>query len=136
MFGFAVVVGEVPNVWNGYWLFHDWMLACSRRLLGTCGTIREAGGRGDEQRCLSFVSAAANLGDPVGHAALLADEAGVPIHLDGARMIGSLFILEVEDLAAARRFAAGDPYAKAGLFASTEINPWRWLIESGKPRQE
>jgi len=37
-------------------------------------------------------------------------------------------VLEAADLAAARAFAAADPYAKAGLFASVEVRPWRWLI--------
>jgi uncharacterized protein YciI len=38
---------------------------------------------------------------------------------------GSLLLVETADRAAAEAFAAGDPYAKAGLFASTDIRPWR-----------
>ena len=34
---------------------------------------------------------------------------------------GSLLVIEVADMAAARAFAAADPYAKAGLFAKTDI---------------
>jgi len=46
--------------------------------------------------------------------------------LDGAgAMAGSLIILDVADLAAARAFNAGDPYQKAGLFERVEIRPWR-----------
>jgi uncharacterized protein YciI len=26
--------------------------------------------------------------------------------------------------------AENDPYAKAGLFASVEIKPWKWLIKN------
>ena len=38
---------------------------------------------------------------------------------------GSLLLVETADRAGAEAFAAGDPYARAGLFASTEIRPWR-----------
>jgi uncharacterized protein YciI len=38
---------------------------------------------------------------------------------------GSLLIIEAADLAEAERFAAGDPYAKAGLFATSTVMPWR-----------
>lgn len=40
-------------------------------------------------------------------------------------MVGSMFILEVEDQAAAEAFAAQDPYALAGVFERTEIRPFR-----------
>ena len=40
-------------------------------------------------------------------------------------MIGSMFILEVADLAAAEAFAAEDPYTLAGVFERTEIRPFR-----------
>ncbi|WP_170459431.1 YciI family protein [Ruegeria arenilitoris] len=48
--------------------------------------------------------------------------------LDGDAMIGSLVILDVEDLAAARAWADNDPYAKAGLFTSVELIPWKRVI--------
>ena len=48
--------------------------------------------------------------------------------LDGDAMIGSLVILEVEDLAAAQGRADNDPYAKAGLFQSVELIPWKKVI--------
>ncbi len=48
--------------------------------------------------------------------------------LDGDAMIGSLVILEVEDLAAAQSWADNDPYAKAGLFQSVELIPWKKVI--------
>ena len=48
--------------------------------------------------------------------------------LDGDAMIGSLIILDVEDLAAAQAWAANDPYALAGLFDSVELIPWKKVI--------
>ena len=49
--------------------------------------------------------------------------------LDGeGRMIGSLLILDVADMAAARDWAQGDPYAKAGLFDSVELIEWKRVI--------
>jgi len=43
-------------------------------------------------------------------------------------MIGSLIVLDVEDMAAAETWAASDPYAKAGLFQSVELIPWKKVI--------
>jgi uncharacterized protein YciI len=50
---------------------------------------------------------------------------GGPFLDEAGDMAGSLMIIEVDDLAAARAFIAGDPYAKAGLFQSVDIRPWR-----------
>jgi uncharacterized protein len=44
------------------------------------------------------------------------------------RPIGSLLILECADLAAARTLLDEDPYAKAGLFASVELSPFRRVV--------
>ncbi|HEY5598400.1 MAG TPA: YciI family protein [Kiloniellales bacterium] len=44
---------------------------------------------------------------------------------DGETPTGSLLILDFDDLAAAKAFAAGDPYNKAGLFDSVTVKPWR-----------
>lgn len=44
------------------------------------------------------------------------------------QMIGSLLILEVDDMQAAMRWAAGDPYSKAGLFQDVELIPWKKVI--------
>ncbi len=44
---------------------------------------------------------------------------------DGATPIGSLVVVEAESLEAACAFAADDPYAKAGLFESSTVWPWR-----------
>lgn len=46
----------------------------------------------------------------------------------GGAMVGSLLILDVPDAAAAEAWAAGDPYAAAGLFAKVEIRPWNRVI--------
>ena len=44
------------------------------------------------------------------------------------QMAGSLVILSVDSVPAARDWAAGDPYAKAGLFASVDIREWKKVI--------
>jgi uncharacterized protein YciI len=53
--------------------------------------------------------------------------AGPTLGEDGA-MTGSMLVIEVADRAAAEAFAANDPYAKAGLFQSVAIRPWKWVI--------
>lgn len=52
---------------------------------------------------------------------------------DSETMNGSLIVIEAPSLAVARDIAAGDPFAKAGLFASVEIRPWLWTL--GKPEE-
>ena len=54
--------------------------------------------------------------------------AGPTLTDDGSAMTGSLLIVEFEDRAAAERFCADDPYAKAGLFESATIRPWRKVL--------
>jgi uncharacterized protein len=49
---------------------------------------------------------------------------------DGAAMTGSVLVIEAADRAAAEAFAAGDPYAKAGLFESVTIKPFKKVIPS------
>lgn len=51
--------------------------------------------------------------------------AGPLLSDDGAAMVGSLLVVDCADRAAAEDFAANDPYAKAGLFQSVTIRPWR-----------
>lgn len=43
-------------------------------------------------------------------------------------MVGSLVILDLPDIEAARAWADGDPYGKAGLFDSVTIRPWKKVI--------
>ncbi len=47
---------------------------------------------------------------------------------DGSVMNGSLFVIDVADLATATKLAADDPYVKAGLFERQEVRPWKWLL--------
>ena len=51
-----------------------------------------------------------------------------PLLNDDGDMIGSLVVLEVEDMAAAQSWADNDPYAKAGLFENVELIPWKKVI--------
>jgi hypothetical protein len=53
---------------------------------------------------------------------------GGPFLSEAGEMAGSLIIFEAADIAAARAFADADPYAKAGLFASIELRPWRATV--------
>jgi hypothetical protein len=55
------------------------------------------------------------------------DQAG-PLLDDEGQMIGSLVILDVEDMDAARDWAENDPYARAGLFESVSLVPWNRVI--------
>jgi hypothetical protein len=57
--------------------------------------------------------------------------AGPLLSEDGQSMIGSLLLMEFPDRAAVEKFAAEDPYAKAGLFGSTTIAPWRRAYPKG-----
>jgi uncharacterized protein YciI len=45
-------------------------------------------------------------------------------------MNGSLIVVEAASLDAARSIGAGDPFAKAGVFASVDIRPWLWTINN------
>lgn len=56
--------------------------------------------------------------------------AGPFTEADGETMNGSLIVVEAASLLAAKEIAAGDPYAKAGLFASVEIRPWIWTLNN------
>lgn len=60
------------------------------------------------------------IGGRVVRAGPLLDEAGAPT--------GSLILAEFDDIAAARDWAARDPYAEAGLFAETLVAAWRQVI--------
>lgn len=60
---------------------------------------------------LEYAKGYVRLGGPI------LDEAGQPM--------GSAMIIEADSLEDARARLAADPYTKAGLFASTELLPWR-----------
>jgi uncharacterized protein len=53
-----------------------------------------------------------------------------PFLNDEGGAVGSMLIVEVEDRAEAEAIQAADPYAKAGLFASTDLRPWK-LVGGG-----
>ena len=57
-------------------------------------------------------------------------KAAGPFTNDEGQPTGSLVIIEAADVAAAKAIADADPYAKAGLFASVDIPPWKWLIKN------
>ncbi|MFO1060711.1 MAG: YciI family protein [Dongiaceae bacterium] len=57
--------------------------------------------------------------------------AGPLLAADGTTAIGSLLVVDYPDRAAVDAFAAGDPYAKAGLFARVEITGWRQVYPKG-----
>lgn len=59
--------------------------------------------------------------------------AGPFVSEDGATMLGSMLIVDLPDIEAARAFAAADPYAQAGLFSSVDIRPWKWTV--GAPKE-
>jgi uncharacterized protein YciI len=51
--------------------------------------------------------------------------AGAKLRDDGTTAWGSLYVLDVEERAAAEAFIAGDPFTKAGVFADIAITRWR-----------
>lgn len=51
-----------------------------------------------------------------------------PLLDDAGGMIGSLIILDVDDMSAAQSWADNDPYAAAGLFASVDLIAWNKVI--------
>jgi uncharacterized protein YciI len=55
--------------------------------------------------------------------------AGPTLTQDGEGMNGSLLIVDFPDRAGVNAFAAADPYARAGLFESVVIKPWKMVIE-------
>jgi uncharacterized protein YciI len=54
---------------------------------------------------------------------------GGPYLDEAGDMAGSLMIIEVADLAAAKAFNAADPYTQAGLWAAVEIRPFRITLD-------
>ena len=57
-------------------------------------------------------------------------KAAGPFTSDEGQPTGSLVIIEAADRAEAKAMADNDPYARAGLFVSVEIKPWKWLIKN------
>ena len=63
-------------------------------------------------------------------------ECGIPVLLGGPLLSeenkaeGSLIVFEADNEGAAADFAKNDPYAKAGLFQSTELKPMSFTLGS------
>jgi uncharacterized protein YciI len=57
-------------------------------------------------------------------------KAAGPFTDDEGKPTGSLVVIKAENRATISEIAARDPYAVAGLFASVEIKPWKWLIKN------
>ena len=55
--------------------------------------------------------------------------AGPFLDADG-KPCGSLVVVEADDIATAKEIVAGDPYAKAGLFDTTEVIAWNWVFNN------
>lgn len=51
-----------------------------------------------------------------------------PLLDDDGQPIGSMLLMDFPDRKAAVAFAADDPYAKAGLFASVAVTSWRQVF--------
>lgn len=54
-------------------------------------------------------------------------QAGPLLDADGG-MIGSLIILDVDDMTTAQTWADNDPYAQAGLFQTVTLTHWNRVI--------
>ena len=50
---------------------------------------------------------------------------GGPFLDSAGEMAGSLIIFEADDMEVAKAWHANDPYVKAGLFAHSEVRPWK-----------
>ena len=57
-------------------------------------------------------------------------KAAGPFVDDEGKPTGSLVVIEAANRISATEIAGRDPYAVAGLFASVEIKPWKWLIKN------
>lgn len=47
---------------------------------------------------------------------------------DGSRSIGSIIVLEATSREAADCFLAGDPFAREGVFAHSEVRAWNFAL--------
>lgn len=59
---------------------------------------------------------------------------GGPFLDEKGDMAGSLIIFEAESLDAAKAWHADDPYVKAGLFARSEVRPWKATFNAVEAR--
>jgi uncharacterized protein len=75
---------------------------------------------------LRLATREAHLAFLAGHAAQV--KLGGPFLDSAEKPVGSLLIVEAADAAAAQALLAEDPYAKAGLFASVEVKPFKRVV--------
>ncbi|VAW13920.1 YciL protein [hydrothermal vent metagenome] len=47
---------------------------------------------------------------------------------------GSLVVIEAASLEQAKEIAAADPYKRAGLFESSNVRAWKWLLNNNEGR--
>ena len=59
--------------------------------------------------------------------------AGALLDADG-KPEGSLMVIEAETIEAATALFNADPFVKEGIFASTEIKPWRLAYDHMSPK--
>lgn len=58
---------------------------------------------------------------------------GGPFENDGGAIVGTLFIVNVEDHAAANAFTENEPFHRAGVFESVIVRRWRQMQPEIEP---
>lgn len=53
-----------------------------------------------------------------------------PLLDEESKPCGSLVVIEADDLVSAKEILSGDPFAKAGLFSTTEVIAWNWVFNN------
>lgn len=84
-----------------------------------------------EQRHLRQELRAAHL-EYVNGVANLIVAAGAKLNDDGTDAGGGVYIIDVDDRAAAERFITSDPFHKGGLFREVRVTRWRKSFLAGK----
>ena len=69
--------------------------------------------------------------DPSRHADVTVHHGGPTLGEDDETVNGLLLVLEAQSIEAVQKFVANSPYARAGVFAQSEIRAWNWL--TGRP---
>ncbi|GAA0786144.1 YciI family protein [Roseibium denhamense] len=57
-------------------------------------------------------------------------KAGGPFTDDEGNMTGSMLVIEASNRDEILAISQEDPYAKADLFESVEIRPWKWVVKN------
>lgn len=53
---------------------------------------------------------------------------GPTLSEDGAKMNGTLLVVEADAIDDVRSFVASDPYFRAGVFSAVVVRPWSWSL--------